>query len=57
MWEKCPSCNAVLYRVELEKSQQVCPKCQHHMRITARKRLEHFFDENSYEEIASDEDG
>ncbi len=54
IWEKCPSCDAVLYRIELEKNQNVCPKCQHHMRIVARKRLEYFFDPDSYTEIAAD---
>ncbi len=52
LWQKCPSCGAVLYRVELEKNLEVCPKCQHHMRISARNRLEAFFDEDSYQEIA-----
>jgi len=37
LWHKCPSCEAVLYRPELEKTLDVCPKCQHHMRIDARK--------------------
>lgn len=53
LWAKCDACGAVLYRVELEKNLEVCPKCDHHMRITARKRLESFFDEGSFQEIAS----
>ncbi len=52
LWQKCPSCTAVLYRVELEKNLEVCPKCEHHMRIIARKRLDSFFDEGSITEIA-----
>jgi len=52
LWEKCPSCSAVLYRVELEKNLEVCPKCEHHLRINARKRLEAFFDEDTMKEIA-----
>ncbi len=53
LWTKCPKCQAVLYRSELERNQDVCPKCEHHMRIGARRRLEFFLDENSTEEIAS----
>jgi acetyl-CoA carboxylase carboxyl transferase subunit beta len=52
LWDKCPSCSAVLYRIELEKNLEVCPKCQHHMRIFARKRLDNFFDTDSVTEIA-----
>jgi acetyl-CoA carboxylase carboxyl transferase subunit beta len=47
LWIKCPACDAVLYRAELERNIYVCPKCSHHMRIGARERLERFFDENS----------
>ena len=39
LWHKCPSCEAVLYRPELEKTLDVCPKCDHHMRIGARARF------------------
>ena len=42
IWSKCTACNAVLYRAELERSLFVCTKCQHHMRISARQRLEFF---------------
>ena len=52
LWQKCPSCSAVLYRVELEKNLEVCPKCDHHLRINARKRLEAFFDDDSMKEIS-----
>lgn len=52
LWQKCPSCGAILYRVELEKNLEVCPKCEHHMRIFARKRLDSFFDKESMTEIA-----
>lgn len=51
LWDKCPACSAVLYRVELERNQEVCPKCDHHMRISARKRLDNLFDEGSYKEL------
>ncbi|HHM06253.1 MAG TPA: acetyl-CoA carboxylase carboxyltransferase subunit beta [Gammaproteobacteria bacterium] len=44
LWAKCDACNAVLYRAELERSQDVCPKCGHHMRIGARRRLDLFLD-------------
>ena len=53
LWTKCDACNAVLYRAELERNQEVCPKCNHHMRISARKRLESFLDEALREEIAA----
>jgi acetyl-CoA carboxylase carboxyl transferase subunit beta len=51
LWIKCDSCSAVLYRSELERNFDVCPKCSHHMRIGARHRLEMFFDEGSTREI------
>lgn len=54
LWKKCARCDAVLYRPELEKSLDVCPKCDHHMRIGARRRLDIFLDEVDREEIASD---
>lgn len=44
LWMKCAACDAVLYRAELERNLNVCPKCGHHMRIGARERLEHFLD-------------
>ncbi len=54
LWKKCPKCEAVLYRPELEKNLEVCPKCEHHMRIGARKRLDIFLDEEGRAEIAAD---
>ncbi len=54
LWAKCPGCSAVLYRAELERSLDVCPKCGHHSRIGARRRLEAFLDEEPREEIGSD---
>ncbi|RDH84845.1 MAG: acetyl-CoA carboxylase carboxyl transferase subunit beta [endosymbiont of Galathealinum brachiosum] len=53
LWTKCNSCNAVLYRAELERNHDVCPKCHHHMRMNARRRLENFLDEEPREEIAA----
>ena len=44
VWSKCPLCQVVLYSPELERHLNVCPKCGHHLRIEARKRLEHFLD-------------
>ncbi|MEM7400560.1 MAG: acetyl-CoA carboxylase, carboxyltransferase subunit beta [Pseudomonadota bacterium] len=52
LWDKCPSCGAVLYRSDLERNLQVCPKCDHHMRIGARERLLAFFDDGTNVEIA-----
>ncbi|XQF92204.1 acetyl-CoA carboxylase, carboxyltransferase subunit beta [Pseudoalteromonas espejiana] len=45
VWAKCTACDSILYKAELEKSLNVCPKCDHHMRVSGRKRLEHFLDE------------
>jgi acetyl-CoA carboxylase carboxyl transferase subunit beta len=53
LWTKCAVCNAVLYRAELERNQEVCPKCDHHMRLGARRRLQHFLDEEPRVEIAA----
>ena len=52
VWIKCPMCDAQLYRNELERNLQVCPKCDHHMRIGARVRLDFFLDPESQEELA-----
>ncbi len=53
LWIKCEKCNAQLYRAELARNMLVCPKCQHHMRMSARDRLATFFDEDSMEEIGT----
>jgi len=53
LWTKCSVCTAVLYRPELERNLQVCPKCSHHMRIGARNRLKLFLDPGEHREIAS----
>src|ERR1700754_303657 len=53
LWIKCPACDAVLYRAELERNLYVCPKCSHHMRIGARERLESFLDANTGVEIGA----
>ena len=45
LWNKCPNCNAILYNSELEKNFSVCPKCEHHFRISARTRLNLFLDD------------
>ena len=52
LWTKCSVCTAVLYRPELERNLQVCPKCCHHMRVSARSRLEQFLDPGEHREIA-----
>lgn len=51
LWTGCTGCGAVLFRAELERSLDVCPKCDHHMRISARRRLKVFLDENGRQEI------
>ena len=54
LWKKCPKCASPLYRPELERNLDVCPKCGHHMRIGARRRLDLFLDDQNRLEIASD---
>lgn len=51
LWSKCPNCNAILYKAELERNQEVCPKCDHHARISGRKRLHWFLDPGNRQEI------
>jgi acetyl-CoA carboxylase carboxyl transferase subunit beta len=53
LWTKCRSCEAVLYRPELERSLLVCPKCDHHMSLTGRARLEAFLDEDGRDELGA----
>ncbi|WP_205437814.1 acetyl-CoA carboxylase, carboxyltransferase subunit beta [Edwardsiella tarda] len=54
VWTKCDSCGQVLYRAELERNLEVCPKCDHHMRMTARMRLNTLLDEGSHVELGSE---
>lgn len=51
VWIKCPKCDAQLYRTELERNLYVCPKCEHHMRVGARQRLDYFLDKEGRKEI------
>jgi acetyl-CoA carboxylase carboxyl transferase subunit beta len=53
LWIKCPACDAVLYRAELERNLHVCPKCSHHMRVHGRERLQRFLDPDSGVEIGA----
>ncbi|MCP4078283.1 MAG: acetyl-CoA carboxylase carboxyltransferase subunit beta [Gammaproteobacteria bacterium] len=52
LWAKCNKCDAIIYRTELERNQDVCTKCDHHMRQPARRRLDQFLDEEGRTEIA-----
>jgi acetyl-CoA carboxylase carboxyl transferase subunit beta len=54
LWSKCPSCEAVLYRTDLEKNLHVCPKCGHHNRINARARLNLLLDPEARYEIGEE---
>lgn len=54
LWDKCPNCGAVLYGAELERNLQVCPKCNHHLRISARSRVKYFLDEGEQIEIGEE---
>ncbi len=54
LWDKCAACGAILYRAELERNLEVCPKCSHHMRIGARRRLETFLDKEPITEIGAE---
>lgn len=53
LWAKCNKCDAIIYRAELERNQDVCTKCDHHMRQPARRRLDQFLDEENRTEIAA----
>ncbi len=53
VWIKCPICDAQLYRNELERNLHVCPKCDYHMRIGARQRLDIFLDPDSQQELSA----
>ena len=54
LWQNCKKCSAVLYRPELDKNMGVCPKCDHHMRVGARRRLDLFLDPEGRQELAKD---
>lgn len=54
LWTKCDNCQAILYRAELDRRFGVCPKCEHHMYLSARERLTQWFDEGEFTEIGSD---
>jgi len=54
VWSKCDECRAVLYRSELERNLEVCPKCSHHMRIGARARIDLFLDPEPRVEMGSE---
>ena len=54
LWVKCPACEAVLYRTDLENNLNVCPKCAHHARVPARERIEQLLDPEGRFEIGSE---
>ena len=54
LWIKCPSCDTVLYKTDLEQNQNVCPSCGHHHRIRARARLDGFLDAEGRYEIGQE---
>lgn len=54
LWKKCPKCGAFLYKPELEKHLDVCLKCNHHLRVASRRRLDMFLDPDGREEIGAD---
>lgn len=53
IWSKCSDCNAIIYRAELERNLEVCPKCSFHMPVSARRRLEIFLDPDTTETLAN----
>ena len=53
VWDQCPECGAALYRPQLEKNSNVCPMCDHHLRIRARRRLALFLDKDHQHEIGT----
>ncbi|WP_406663366.1 acetyl-CoA carboxylase, carboxyltransferase subunit beta [Gallaecimonas sp. GXIMD1310] len=54
VWTKCTACDQILYRAELERNLEVCPKCDHHMRIKARARLDALLDTDGREELGAE---
>jgi acetyl-CoA carboxylase carboxyl transferase subunit beta len=54
LWQKCVKCEAVLYRPNLERNLDVCPECDHHMRIGARRRIDVFLDREGREEVCTE---
>ncbi|MDG2141125.1 MAG: acetyl-CoA carboxylase, carboxyltransferase subunit beta [Gammaproteobacteria bacterium] len=54
VWKQCPRCEATLYEKSLTENVDVCPKCDHHLRLTARRRLELFLDPENQVELISD---
>ncbi|TDP38952.1 acetyl-CoA carboxylase carboxyltransferase subunit alpha [Idiomarina aquatica] len=54
VWSKCTACDAIIYRNDLDRNLSVCPKCDHHMRLTGRERLALFLDEQGVSEIAAE---
>lgn len=54
LWVKCAACEAVLYRTDLEKNLEVCPKCSHHARVSARQRIDQLLDPEGRYEIGSE---
>ena len=51
VWKKCPRCDAMLYKKSLTENFDVCPKCDHHLRISARRRIELFLDADEQQEL------
>ncbi len=51
LWEKCPNCEQMIFYRELENNQRVCPHCDHHLRLDARKRLSYLFDDGEFQTI------
>ena len=54
LWIKCPSCSEIIYKKELERNLEVCPKCNYHFRLKALRRIEIIFDEGSFKELFDD---
>jgi acetyl-CoA carboxylase carboxyl transferase subunit beta len=54
LWEKCSECGEVIHKLELEENQRICPKCDHHMTLGARERIQHLLDADSFVEHDAD---
>lgn len=54
LWRRCPGCEDVVFAKSIEANLEVCPQCQHHFRISSRKRIEQLCDEGSFEELLAD---
>ena len=54
LWTQCPECEETIFRKSLEANLMVCPKCDHHMRVSARQRIDQLLDPGTFEALDAD---